>query len=299
MRKIIVIGGPTASGKTALAIRCAKKYNTGIISADSRQCYTELSIGTAKPNDTELSSAPHYFINVHHLPDKVNAGIFCEYAKPILDNLLHKNGVAIIAGGTGLYIKALLEGLDEFPDIPEKIRVTLSNEAQLEGALLLHREELKIVDPDWYNKVDLNNHRRILRALEIIRHTGKPYTSFLNSHRHDWKATVHYYYLNPERELLYERINKRVDAMIEQGLENEVRNLQKWKSHPALNTVGYQELFPFFDGKISLEEAILQIKQHSRNYAKRQWTWFRNQGEWIALNPSETDPESILNSDRL
>jgi tRNA dimethylallyltransferase len=298
MRRIIVIGGPTASGKTALAIRCALKYDTGIISADSRQCYVDMSIGTAKPNDTELSLAPHYFINTHHLPDRINAGAFCEYAKPILENLLQTNGVAIIAGGTGLYIKALLEGLDEFPEIPEKIRTTLLQEAQKEGALIQHVEELKREDPDWYSKVDLNNHRRILRALEIIRHTGKSYTSFLNSPRHNWKAAIHYYYLNSERELLYDKINRRVDLMIEQGLENEVRNLEKWKSHPALHTVGYQELFPFFEGKTSLEDAILQIKQHSRNYAKRQLTWFRNQGEWTALNPSETDPESLLISDR-
>jgi tRNA dimethylallyltransferase len=292
MKKIIVIGGPTASGKTALAIRCALRLGTEIISADSRQCYTEMSIGTAKPSPEELESVPHHFISSHHLPFRVNAGTYVEYVKPILQKLLDEKGIAVIAGGTGLYIRALLEGLDEFPEIPDEIRAQLNAEAREPGSMLHHLEELKSTDPVWYELVDRSNQRRILRALEVIRTSGRPYSSFLAGEKSVWDAEIRYFYPDPDRELLYERIEQRVHNMMALGLEEEVRSLQQWESHPALHTVGYREFFPYFRGEYSREKVVQLIIQHTRNYAKRQWTWFRNQGQWQALS---TEAESFKN----
>jgi tRNA dimethylallyltransferase len=289
MNKIIVIGGPTASGKTALAIRCATQMGTEIISADSRQCYTEMTIGTAKPTREELESVPHHFISSHQLPFRVNAGTYIEYAKPILERLLNEKGSAVIAGGTGFYIKALLEGLDEFPEIPDEIRAKLNKESKESGSLELHQQELKRKDPDWFGQADIQNHRRILRALEVIRTSSLPYSSFLAKAKVSWNADIRYFYPNPDRQQLYDRIEQRVLGMMVAGLEEEVRNLSQWESHPALQTVGYREFFPYFRGEYSREDAIKKIIQHTRNYAKRQWTWFRNQGQWLALDPdSET-----------
>lgn len=294
MNKIIVIGGPTASGKTALAIRCAQKLGTDIISADSRQCYTEMTIGTAKPSAKELSLVTHHFINSHQLPQKVSAGVFAEYSTPILLKLLSEKGAAVIAGGTGLYIRALLEGLDNFPEVPANIRESINSEAQTENALEIHQNELKMKDPEWYSKIDLNNHRRIIRALEIIRTSNLPYSSFLQSEKQKWNAEIHYYFPDPDRKLLYERIEKRVHEMINNGLEKEVHGLMQWENHPALQTVGYKEFFSFFRGETDFNTTVGMIVQHTRNYAKRQWTWFRNQGDWTPLNP---DSEAFQNGD--
>jgi tRNA dimethylallyltransferase len=248
-----------------------------------------MSIGTAKPSQEELQSVPHHFISSHHLPFRVNAGTYVEYVKPILQQLLEEKGTAVIAGGTGLYIRALLEGLDEFPEIPDEIRAQLNAEARVPGSIVHHLEELKADDPAWYEQIDRNNQRRILRALEVIRTSGRPYSSFLAGEKSAWDAEIRYFYPDPDRDLLYERIEKRVFNMMEEGLEDEVRSLQQWESHPALHTVGYREFFPYFRGEYSREEAIKKIIQHTRNYAKRQWTWFRNQGQWQALDPdSET-----------
>lgn len=289
MSRIIVIGGPTASGKTALAIRTAQLLQTEIISADSRQCYTEMTIGTAKPALHELEAVRHHFINSHSLPFKVNAGEFAVYATPVLKNLLREKKAAVIAGGTGLYIQALLSGLDQFPDIPDAIRNQLRREAETVNSLQQHRDELQKKDPVLFKTIDRNNHRRIIRALEVIRTSGLPYSGFLDKQHKTWEADIRYYYPDPPRHALYERINQRVDSMLDAGLEEEARSLLKWWPHPALQTVGYREFFSYFRGEESLARTIELIKQHSRNYAKRQWTWFRNQGEWKALDVNSVE----------
>lgn len=299
MKQIVVIGGPTASGKTTLAIRCALLLDTEIISADSRQCYTEMSIGTAKPEPQDLARVAHHFINSHSVKENVTAGIYEAYAEPIVNRLLATNESVVIVGGTGLYIRALLEGLDHFPPVPTTIRTELKLELEA-GFAPQQLEELRIKDPVWYAKVDRNNPRRITRALEIIRTTGKPFSDFLLSKKKNWQGTtLRYFYTNPPRLQLYSTIDERVDQMVLSGLEKEVNDLLPWRSHPALQTVGYREFFNYFDGVDTLETCIDAIKLHSRNYAKRQWTWFRNQGDYIPIDPSNWNPEeSILNSSK-
>lgn len=288
MQRLIVIGGPTASGKTALAVKLADATGSEIISADSRQCYREMSIGTAKPSNEELSKIKHHFINNHSLPETINAGLFATEMKPVLTELFKKNNMAIICGGSGLYIKSLLEGLDEFPDIPDEIRTAVRNEMKVNGIKALQRE-LAVSDPEWFAVVDKNNPRRLQRAIEVIRTSGKKYSSFLNKPVQQWPFSISYYSLNPDRDLLYDQIGKRVQHMIDNGLEDEVRSLLPWRSHPALATVGYREFFDHFDGKLTLKETIESIAMHTRNYAKRQWTWFKNQGSYTALSGSDQD----------
>lgn len=297
MKQIIVFGGPTASGKTALAIKSALFLDTEIISADSRQCYTEMTIGTAKPDAAELNQVKHHFINSHHLPEVVNAGVFAAYAAPVVQDLLQKNGSVVIAGGTGLYIKALLGGLDDFPEVSPEIREQLNREWNEDDGESL-RQELERTDPDWYSRTDLQNPRRVMRALEIIRVSGKPYSSFLGKPARKWDAEIRFFYPDPERQQLYKRIAERVRKMIEDGLEKEVRSLLPWREHPALHSVGYREFFEYFDGKTSLEHTVENIIRHTRNYAKRQWTWFRNQGDWTPVNPEKWEPSEALANQR-
>lgn len=281
---LIIVGGPTASGKTALAIDIAKHYNTEIISADSRQCFREMNIGTAKPSEDELSKIKHHFINTLSVSEEVNAGLFCDYADQIITELSKTKRHIVVTGGTGLYIKALLEGLDDLPAIPEDFRNALKLE-YLNKGLPFFTEELKQKDPTHYKNVDLNNPSRVLRAIELIRFTGTPYSSLINKKAPAKKYNAINFCIDLPRETLYERINLRVDKMIEKGLVREVESLKDYRNHSALRTVGYAELFDFFDGNSTLENAIELIKQHSRNYAKRQLTWFKNQGEYKMIQP--------------
>jgi len=285
-KRLIVIGGPTASGKTALAIQLANYYNTEIISADSRQFYKELIIGTAKPTKEELNQAPHHFINSHSIKEHLNAGRFAIEANEILKNLFISKNVVILVGGSGLYINALINGLDNLPSVDEKHRIELKEEFKLNGINSI-LDELKKKDPEYFNKVDQQNHQRIIRALEIIRTSGKPYSYFLGKKKQNNNFEVNSYVIDFPREQLYNRINLRVDSMMNQGLLSEVESLINFRSHPTLQTVGYKEIFEYLDGKNPLPITIELIKQHTRNYAKRQLTWFKHQGDYKFLTADD------------
>jgi len=282
-KKLIVIAGPTAVGKTATAIRLAQQLKTEIISADSRQFYNEMSIGTAKPDAEELSQAKHHFINSHSITDNFTVGDFEKEALLLLDELFKTHDQLIMVGGSGLFIQAVTQGFDNLPAANPEIREKLNQEFAEKGIEHL-QQKLKEADPDYYNKVDLNNPQRLIRALEVFQATGKSFSSYR-------KATVNTrpfesikIVLDLPREELYDRINRRVDIMIEQGLVEEVRSLLPYRQLNALNTVGYSELFDYFDGKTDLPAAIDLIKQNTRRFAKRQLTWFRKDKEMKWLN---------------
>ena len=279
---LIVIAGPTASGKTAAAIQLAKHYKTVIVSADSRQFYRQMSIGTAKPTEEELSAAKHYFINSLSITESYTVGHFEKQCLKLLDELFKTHGVVILVGGSGLFIKAITDGFDEFPDADPDVRKKLNLEFDELGIAPL-QEKLKIADPEYYKQVDLNNPQRVIRALEIFEHTGVPFSAYRKSAINKRPFNIVKLGLTLPREVLYDRINQRVDLMVKQGLVDEVKSLLPYRHLNALNTVGYSEMFEYFDGKTDLESAIEQIKQNTRRFAKRQLTWFRKDKDikWI------------------
>jgi tRNA dimethylallyltransferase len=284
---LIVIAGPTASGKTALAIELAKYFNAEIISADARQFFKEMNIGTAKPSEEELSAVKHHFINSHSIQDAYSVGDYEKDVISLLADYYKEKNIAILAGGSGLYIRAICEGVDKYPEVPEEIRAELQESYQQYGIEILQKE-LEKCDPDYFKKVDIQNPHRLIRAIEVFRASGKPFSSFQKNDKIKRPFQIIKIGLSWEREKLYERINLRVDQMIENGLEEEARSLFGLKHLNALQTVGYQELFSFFENKISREEAISLIKQNTRNYAKRQMTWFRKESEMIWIDmPSD------------
>lgn len=289
-KNLIIIVGPTAVGKTALSIELAKYYQCPIISADSRQFYKEMSIGTAKPTVEEMQGVKHYFIDNISIHDTYNVGQFEREGIDCIGNLFKQYETLILVGGSGLYINAILNGVDEFEEIPSEIREQLTKSYNEKGLTFL-QEELKIKDEVYYNQVDLNNPQRIMRALEVCIHNKQPYSSFRKKEKKERLFETINLLINTKREVLYQRINKRVDMMMEQGLLQEVKALYPHKQLNALNTVGYKELFDFMDGKCTLEEAVNMIKQNSRRYAKRQLTWFNHQGEFETFEP--TDAEKI------
>ncbi|HEY9533759.1 MAG TPA: tRNA (adenosine(37)-N6)-dimethylallyltransferase MiaA [Mucilaginibacter sp.] len=291
-KTLIVIAGPTASGKTAAAISLARHYKTVILSADSRQFYREMSIGTAKPSWIELAAAKHYFIDSHSITENFSVGDFEKQALALLDEQFKIHDVIILVGGSGLYIKALVEGFDEIPQADTGVREQLNKEFALKGIEPLQKR-LKEVDPDYYNEVDLNNPQRIIRALEVHKTTGKPFSSYRKAGLNKRPFNILKIALDMPREILYHRINQRVDMMLEQGLVAEARSLLFHRNLNALNTVGYSELFDHFDDKISLEKAIDQIKQNTRHFAKRQLTWFRKDTNIHWLKPEDIRPEII------
>lgn len=285
--KLIVICGPTAVGKTTLAIQLAKYYNTEIISADSRQFYKELNIGTAKPSVEELNMAKHHFINNLNINDAYSSGIFEKEVLQFLKEWFGKSTVPIImAGGSGLFIKAVCEGFDALPKVDEKVRINLTNIYLNEGITVL-QEKLKAEDITYFNVVDKNNPQRLIRALELIETTGAPFSSLLNKRPKPRFFDCINIGLNIDRDLLYDRINNRVDIMMENGLLDEVEKLYKYKNLKALQTVGYTELIKYLDGNISKEEAIALIKQNTRRYAKRQITWFKKVKDIKWFEPKE------------
>jgi tRNA dimethylallyltransferase len=285
---LIVIAGPTASGKTAAAIQLANYFNTVVVSADSRQFYREMSIGTAKPSTAELTAAPHYFIDSHSITEPFSVGDFEKQCLQLLDGLFKAHNVVILAGGSGLYIKAVTEGFDDLPSADTHIRDKLNNELAEKGIIAL-QERLKIVDPVYHNEVDTSNPQRIIRALEVFEATGKPFSSYRTATANKRPFNIIKLGLDMDRELLYNRINKRVDIMVEQGLIDEVKSLLPYRNVNALNTVGYSEIFDYFDGKSDLPTAIAAIKQNTRRFAKRQLTWFRKDKEMIWLNAADKD----------
>ena len=273
-KNCIILVGPTAVGKTDVAIAIAKFFNTGIISADSRQCYQELNIGVAKPTQQQLSTIPHHFINSHSIEELVTVVDFEKYALQVLEGIFQKKEVAIMAGGTGLYINAFCEGLDAIPNISVDIREKVRSDYEKEGMDWLIKA-IEEKDEIYFKVGEMKNPQRMMRALEVVLATGKSILTFQQKNKINRDFNIIKIGLELPRDILYDRINKRVDAMIGSGLVDEVASLLDFRKNNALQTVGYSELFDYFDKTISLESAIDQIKQHTRNYAKRQMTWFK------------------------
>ena len=300
MNKLLIsVIGPTAIGKTKLAIELAKHFKTEIISADSRQFYKEMNIGTAVPSDEELAQAPHHFIQHRSIQDDYSVGDFEREAVNRLNTLYQKKDIVIMVGGSGLYVNAVTKGLDNFPKVNAEIRLELNKRLDKNGISSL-QELLKTEDFEYYKKVDLDNPHRLIRALEICIGTGRPYSSYLNSEKKKrWFKTITVG-LTAERQTIYDRINERVGSMVSEGLIEEVRNLIDYQHLNALQTVGYRELFNYFKGDWSLEFAISEIQKNTRRFAKRQITWFNKneQTHWYDFNtPSnqiQNDIEKLL-----
>ena len=284
-KKLIVIVGPTAVGKTAAAIRLARHYNTEIISADSRQIFNELTIGTAKPSPEELAAVPHHFINSRSIEEPYDAAQFGIDALQLIEDLFERHDHVIMCGGSGLYIRAVCEGFDEIPAVAPEIRGGLVYDYEIHGIAAL-QAKLKLLDPDLFATIDTKNPQRLMRALEVVMGTGKSITSFRQGKMREHNFSILKFGLMLSRDELYARIDARMDTMIADGLFAEAEGLYPFKDHNALQTVGYQEIFGFMDGKYDQEEAIRLLKRNSRRYAKRQLTWFKRDPEIVWMNPA-------------
>ena len=285
---VLVICGPTAVGKTQVALELAQKMDTEIISFDARQFYRELAIGAAPPSLQQRQAVPHHFIADRSVTSPLSAGVYAREARPVLEELLQRKGSALLVGGSGLYLKALLYGLDEMPAVPEELRQELREEYSSRGLDTL-REELREQDPAYFQQVDQKNPQRILRALEVIRASGQAFSSFKRSEAPSSKYFQTYLAgLYRPREELYQRIHQRIDTMLREGLLEEVRQLLPYRGYQALQTVGYRELFRYLDQEISWEEALRLLQRNTRRYAKRQITWFKRESElhWFPANDS-------------
>ncbi|MGB3144746.1 MAG: tRNA (adenosine(37)-N6)-dimethylallyltransferase MiaA [Maribacter sp.] len=284
-KTLISIIGPTAIGKTKLAIALAQHFNTDIISADSRQFFKEMRIGTAVPNNEELEAAPHHFIQHRSIQEPYTVGDFEREALEKLNQLFVKNDIVIMVGGSGLYVDAVTDGLNIFPRIDPSVRENLNRDLTQKGLRYL-QAKLKELDPDYYKKVDIQNPQRVIRALEVSVGSGKPYSSFLNKPKNKRPFKVLTIGLKAEREIIYSRINQRVDQMVNEGLLDEVKELVPFKELNALQTVGYKELFNYYEGEWTLDFAISEIKKNTRRFAKRQLTWFlkRENASWFEYN---------------
>jgi tRNA dimethylallyltransferase len=282
-KTVIIIAGPTAVGKTAVAIQLAKHFQTEIISADSRQCFKELNTGVARPSKEELAEVPHHFIASHSIHEKLDAVVFEKYALDKLAVLFKNHDVVIMVGGTGLYIKAFCEGMDEMPEVPEVIRQNIISNYEEKGIEWL-QQQLKEKDETFYEKGEIKNPQRMMRALEIKEATGKSILELRKGEKAERNFNIVKIGIELPKEELHRNIHTRVDKMMEGGLLEEVKSLLSYKDLNALQTVGYAELFDYFDGKISLEKAIEKIKINTRHYAKRQMTWFKKDKEmkWFA-----------------
>ena len=296
-KQLITIIGPTAVGKTSLAIKIAKFFKTEIVSADSRQFYKEMSIGTAKPTENELSQIKHHLINNKSIQDKYNINDYEKDALNCLNTIFKNNNVAVLVGGSGLYINSVIYGLDEIPEINPEIRRSIYSELETKGMAKL-QEKLKILDQASYDKIDVNNPRRLVRALEVSISTKKPYSSFLQNTKKKRSFNTIVLGINQNRDLLYNRINSRVDNMIENGLINEVKGLYNLKHLTSLNTIGYSEVFKHIEGDYSLNECISEIKKNSRRYAKRQLTWFKSieNPKWVTPDYNFEEVVDYINS---
>lgn len=293
-KTVYIIAGPTAVGKTAVSIALAQRLGTAIISADSRQCYKGMTIGTAKPDATELAAVRHYFIDSHEVTQNLSAADYETLALGYIDQVLQQHDTAVVCGGTGLYINALCHGLDEMPATDAEVAKTVEEAYALNGMEWLQRAVAQ-EDPVFYATGEIQNPARLMRALSFVRTTGTSITQYRTQSRKQRPFRIVKVALELPREVLYNRINQRVDAMMEQGLESEVRALLPYRQLKNLQTVGYAELFDYFDGNCTLPEAIEKIKQHSRNYAKRQLTWFRKDPEMHWMRPDDaTIVEQII-----
>ncbi len=289
---LIAVVGPTAIGKTALGILLAKHFDTEIISADSRQFFREMKIGTAVPPDEELKAVRHHFIQHKSILDPYSVGDFEKEALTLLDSLFQEKDVMVMVGGSGLYVDAVIHGLDEFPEVEPKIRESLNQELQEKGLEHLQKE-LKSRDPEYYKRVDLDNPHRLIRALEVSIAANRPYSSFLTQNKPERPFKHLYVGIEAPREVIYERINARVDQMMEMGLLEEVNRLHPHKNLNALQTVGYKELFEYLDGHCSLDVAVSEIKKNTRHFAKRQLTWLRKNDNILWID-HKTNSKQVL-----
>lgn len=273
-KNLIYIAGPTGVGKTDLSIEIAKKFNTDIVSCDSRQFYKELKIGTSPPSNTQLSEVKHHFIHNKSIHDKYNVGKYEKDAIAVINDLFKEKDNLILVGGSGLYADSIMFGIDDFPDIPLDIRNNIIANFK-SGGIEIIQNKLKKLDPEYYEEVDLSNFNRIIRALEVIELTGKKFSSQRTKKEKQRVFKSHVLIIESDREKLYKRINNRVDIMIKEGLEEEAFKLKDFKELNTLNTVGYKEFFSYFDDKLTYTQAVEKIKQNTRNYAKRQITWLK------------------------
>lgn len=294
MKTLIVIGGATASGKTDIAVAIAKYFGTEILSADSRQCYRELDIGVAKPDASQLSNVKHFFINSHSIHEEVSAGEYERYGLDVLSAIFQKNNFAVCVGGTGLYIKALCEGIDDMPPINKEIDVEVNANYKLHGIIWLQKE-IAAHDQLFFEQGENQNPNRMIRALVFKLSTGESILKYRKKKIKHRDFDIKYFALDMAREKLYERINIRVDKMIVDGLEDEVKSLVAYKHLKPLHTVGYTELFDYLEEKISFPTAVEKIKQHTRNYAKRQITWFKHQHNYTWVHPNYENIIQALN----
>jgi tRNA dimethylallyltransferase len=277
-KKVIVIAGPTAAGKTAMAVQVAQYFNTAVISADSRQCYKEISIGTAKPGPAELAAVPHYFINSHSIREEVNAGIFERLALQYAEEVWKNNDVVVLCGGTGLYIKAFCEGIDDIPAAPAPLRQQIIAQYEQEGLSWL-QETVKTKDPQFFQVGEIQNPQRLMRALEVFETTGKSILEFRTGNKISRNFEIIKTGIELEKPQLHANIETRVKQMMKDGLVEEVKSVAAFRTHNALQTVGYTEIFDYLDGKTDVKEAAELVVIHTRQYAKRQMTWFRKDKE--------------------
>jgi len=289
-KKLILIAGPTAVGKTAIAIKVATQFETEIISADSRQCYKELSIGVARPSASELAAVQHHFIASHSIHEKINAVSFEKYALEKLEQIFAQKDIAIVTGGTGLYIKALTEGMDEIPFVPQEVHEDVVHSYKQQGMQWL-QQQVRELDPLFYKEGEILNPQRMMRALEVYRTTGKSILHFRKGEKSERNFDPIKIALHLPRQELHRNISARVDKMMEQGLLDEVSSLMPFQHLNALQTVGYKELFDYLNGEISLGEAVELIKKNTRQYAKRQMTWSKKDKEYTWL---DVDAEELL-----
>lgn len=287
-KKLVVIGGPTGVGKTAVAISLAQHFATEIINADSRQVYAELNIGVGRPSPEQLKSIPHHLTGNTSIHHPYSAGQFAKDAIKIINELFGKHDHLILSGGTGLYLRALMEGMDDFPDIPQTLIDHWTREWSEKGIEHL-QSTLEKLDPVYSAQVDKHNPMRLIRALSVIDFTGKPFSHFLSEKKANRDFVIIPILLELPRSELYAHINQRVLDMIDAGWLNEAKQLYTYRELKALNTVGYKELFSYLDGNLTLEDAISKIQQSTRNYAKRQLTWWRNQGTWHSFHPGDVN----------
>jgi tRNA dimethylallyltransferase len=284
--KVIVVAGPTAAGKTRVAIDLAKHFGTEIISADSRQCYKELNIGVGRPSREELAQVPHHFIASHSIHEKQTAASFEAFALKKASEIFSRNNVVLLAGGTGLYINSFCEGLDEIPPIPEEVRLGIS-EAYKERGLAWLREEVKNIDPLFFEKGDIHNPHRLMRAFEVAKVTGESIFEFRKRKKKERPFHIIRIGLNLPKEQLHQNINRRVEEMMDKGWLEEIEAVLPYQHLNALQTVGYKELFAYRAGHVSLARAIEDIKKNTRQYAKRQLTWFRREKDYAWFDPED------------
>ena len=292
-KNLIYIAGPTGVGKTDLSLEIAKKFNTDIVSCDSRQFYKELKIGTSPPSHSQLKHVKHHFIHHKSIHDKYNVGKYEKDAIKVINDLFKEKDNLILVGGSGLYADSIMYGIDNLPDIPPNIREGLINEYNSSGLEVI-QNKLKKLDIKYYNEVDLNNSNRIIRALEIIEFTGKPFSLFRTKKIKERVFESQVIVMECERNKLYNRINDRVDSMIKGGLEEEALKLKDFKELNPLNTVGYKEFFNYFEDKLTFTQTVEKIKQNTRNYAKRQITWLKKYNNSIKINYNQ-DIDNIIN----